>query len=146
MSTSFELSPEAKFRFDAYRMPVRADAATDGRADAGRCTGRPNPGCTKRRKSPGVIVGHRHRQLPRRRSQTGRAPVEDIYMLEPGDDVVTITCQRCESSLPVYDRFVVTDYFKSEMSEYDATTSSCRSITCSSCAPWKTASPASRSS
>lgn len=45
--------------------------------------------------------------------------VEDIYLLQPGDDVIitTVSGQRLE---PVFDRFTVCDYFKSEMSEYDS--------------------------
>lgn len=43
---------------------------------------------------------------------------KDIYVLYPGDRVIltTVSGQRLA---PVYDSFVVVDYFKSEMSEYD---------------------------
>jgi lipoprotein-releasing system permease protein len=44
---------------------------------------------------------------------------EDHYFIEPGDQVIltTVSGQRLA---PVYDSFVVVDYFKSEMSEYDS--------------------------
>jgi lipoprotein-releasing system permease protein len=43
----------------------------------------------------------------------------DLYLLRPGDDII-ITTVSSQKLAPVYDRFVVCDYFKSEMSEYDA--------------------------
>ena len=39
--------------------------------------------------------------------------------MEPGDEVVITTVSGAKMS-PVFDRFVVSDYFKSEMSEYDS--------------------------
>ena len=44
---------------------------------------------------------------------------EEVCMLQPGDDVIitTISGQKMQ---PVYARFAVVDYFKSEMSEYDS--------------------------
>jgi lipoprotein-releasing system permease protein len=44
---------------------------------------------------------------------------KDIETLQPGDDVILTTLSG-QRMAPVYDRFVVTDYFKSEMSEYDS--------------------------
>jgi lipoprotein-releasing system permease protein len=43
----------------------------------------------------------------------------DIDLLAPGDDII-ITTVSGQKLAPVYDRFVVCDYFKSEMSEYDS--------------------------
>src|SRR5262249_37307330 len=44
---------------------------------------------------------------------------KDIYVLNPGDQIIltTVSGQRLA---PVYDHFVIVDYFKSEMSEYDS--------------------------
>ncbi len=44
---------------------------------------------------------------------------KDIFLLYPGDRVI-ITTVSGQRLAPVYDSFVVVDYFKSEMSEYDA--------------------------
>lgn len=43
---------------------------------------------------------------------------EDFCVLRPGDEMV-LTTVGGEKAIPVYDRFVVVDHFKSEMSEYD---------------------------
>src|SRR5262249_30764076 len=59
------------------------------------------------------IAHYRHKEII-----DGKAEVHEIETLSPGDDVVitTVSGQRLS---PVYDRFAVVDYFKSEMSEYD---------------------------
>lgn len=44
---------------------------------------------------------------------------KDVYLLGMGDEVRLITVSG-QKLAPVYDRFVVCDFFKSEMSEYDA--------------------------
>jgi lipoprotein-releasing system permease protein len=43
----------------------------------------------------------------------------DVFFAEPGDEVVLMTVTAGKVA-PVYDRFVVTSYFKSGMSEYDS--------------------------
>ncbi len=43
---------------------------------------------------------------------------DDVYLLQPGDTVI-LTTVGGQKLAPVYDRFVVADFFKSEMSEYD---------------------------
>jgi lipoprotein-releasing system permease protein len=66
----------------------------------------------------GVIVGY---AIASFRSKSARAgqEIKDNILLEPGDDVILITVSG-QRLTPVYDRFIVTDYFKSEMSEYDS--------------------------
>src|SRR5205807_724223 len=66
----------------------------------------------------GVVVGHAVAHFHRSDAKPEDEDKE-ICTLEPGDDVVltTVSGQRLT---PVYDQFVVTDYFKSEMSEYDS--------------------------
>jgi lipoprotein-releasing system permease protein len=67
----------------------------------------------------GIIVGHAIACFRVKKSAAPGAPVEDFYLLRPGDDVI-VTTVGGQKLVPVYDRFVVCDYFKSEMSEYDA--------------------------
>jgi lipoprotein-releasing system permease protein len=66
----------------------------------------------------GVILGNAiaSYRLPR---ADPRDPPRDVYVLHPGDEVIltTVSGQRLA---PVYSRFAVCDYFKSEMSEYDS--------------------------
>ena len=67
----------------------------------------------------GIIVGHAIASFRIKKGTAAGAPVEDFYLLRPGDDVI-ITTVGGQKLVPVYDRFVVCDYFKSEMSEYDS--------------------------
>jgi lipoprotein-releasing system permease protein len=66
----------------------------------------------------GTIVGN----LIASYRKTGKGPdakTEEIYLLRPGDTIILTTLSG-QRMAPVYDRFVVTGYFKSEMSEYDS--------------------------
>jgi lipoprotein-releasing system permease protein len=65
----------------------------------------------------GVIIGHAIGSF-RKRGVTADEAVKDVYVLERGDEVV-ITTVKGHKLAPIPDLFVVTDYFKSEMSEYD---------------------------
>lgn len=73
----------------------------------------------------GIIVGNAIASYRDKNVKPGTHP-EDIYLLEEGDDVVlttasvTLRTEHGQKMLPVCDRFVVCDFFKSEMSEYDA--------------------------
>jgi lipoprotein-releasing system permease protein len=66
----------------------------------------------------GVIVGYAIAHY-RDRNAPADLPNKDVRTLEPGDEVVITTVSGAKLS-PVFDRFVVADYFKSEMSEYDS--------------------------
>jgi lipoprotein-releasing system permease protein len=44
---------------------------------------------------------------------------KDVYLLEPGDEIVVYTTSGVQARNGVYDNFVVVDYFKSDMSDYD---------------------------
>jgi lipoprotein-releasing system permease protein len=46
---------------------------------------------------------------------------KDIIMIRPGDEVILTTVSG-ERLAPIYDRFIVVDYYKSDMSEYDSNT------------------------
>src|SRR5438094_815490 len=67
-------------------------------------------------------IPFRSRVLPIRKlgskGITADEPVKDVYVLERGDEVV-ITTVMGSKLRPAPGLFVVTDYFKSEMSEYD---------------------------
>ena len=67
---------------------------------------------------PGLIIGNAIASFRDPSGTPGEKP-KDLYILRPGDDVVvtTVSGQRLA---PVSSRFVVCDYFKSEMSEYDS--------------------------
>jgi len=65
-----------------------------------------------------AIVGNAIASYRDPHQEPGEKP-RDIYLLRPGDDII-ITTVSSQKLAPVYDRFVVCDYFKSEMSEYDS--------------------------
>src|SRR5262249_9207769 len=50
--------------------------------------------------------------------ETGKKVLKELTLIHPGDSIVLITVSG-QKLTPVYDQFVVSDYFKSEMSEYD---------------------------
>jgi lipoprotein-releasing system permease protein len=78
----------------------------------------PDPPPSQAHVPHGAILGF---ALAHYRERTAHASSEkkDVCMLHPGDDVVLTTVSGQKLS-PVYDRFTVCDYFKSEMSEYDS--------------------------
>lgn len=65
---------------------------------------------------PGVIIGNLIAGFRRPSPQTGEP--ETLYVMHPGDPLMLITVKGKKLE-PVYDRFIVVDYFKTEMSEYD---------------------------
>ncbi len=60
----------------------------------------------------GFQMGH-HRRVNAETKST-----EDIPLIRPGSEVV-LTTVGGERMVPIYDKFVVLDYFKSDLSEYD---------------------------
>lgn len=71
------------------------------------------------RKLRGIIVGNALASFPRPEGDP-RGP-GDEYVLEPGDGVVVYTV-GCETLEPVWDEFVVCDFIKTEMAEFDSST------------------------
>jgi lipoprotein-releasing system permease protein len=67
---------------------------------------------------PGAIVGHLIAHFNYRDPETGQ--IKTGRSIELGHSIVLTTVNSGETLKPVYDSFVVVDYFKSEMSEYDA--------------------------
>jgi lipoprotein-releasing system permease protein len=114
---SFGLNKEAQEHFDAVNRPMPhiryyPEPLVPGDKPP------PDPPPTVVHVPHGAIVGYAiaHFRKPDAKADD---PNKEITTLECGDEVVltTISGQRLS---PVYDRFVVADYFKSEMSEYDA--------------------------
>jgi len=66
----------------------------------------------------GAIVGHLIAKFNYRDPDTGEVKLGDA--IKPGESIVLTTVNSGESLKPVYDTFVVVDFFKSGMSEYDA--------------------------
>jgi lipoprotein-releasing system permease protein len=69
------------------------------------------------REQPGVVIGYSIAHF--RKPATETEPAEEVRMLHPGDDLVLSTVSGAKLK-PVYDRFTITDYVKTEMSEYDS--------------------------
>jgi lipoprotein-releasing system permease protein len=67
----------------------------------------------------GIIVGNAIASF-RRKSAHADQPAKDIYMLHPGEEVRIITYKGSQELMPASAGFVVCDFFKSEMSEYDS--------------------------
>jgi lipoprotein-releasing system permease protein len=65
----------------------------------------------------GAIIGYALSHY-RRPSVDGQPP-EEVCTLERGESIV-LTTVKGKKLTPVYDRFIVTDYVKTEMSEYDS--------------------------
>lgn len=112
---SFRLSPEAQARHDAFNPP--APAPVPQPTMPGEIPP-PEPPPVLVKEPAGIIVGYAiaNVRLPR---ASPNDPEKEVAIVEPGDEVIltTVSGQRLT---PVYDSFVVCDYFKSEMSEYDA--------------------------
>ncbi|MBX3397799.1 MAG: ABC transporter permease [Gemmataceae bacterium] len=68
-------------------------------------------------KPTGIIVGHSLAHFRYKNPETGQ--VEEVPGLRPGDHVMIATLAANEMR-PVWGTYVVVDYFKSEMSEYDS--------------------------
>lgn len=78
----------------------------------------PDPPPSSEPKDQGIIIGYAIASFRQSDAASGDAE-KDIFVLNPGDDVLITTVGAQELS-PVYSRFIVVDYFKSEMSEYDS--------------------------
>jgi lipoprotein-releasing system permease protein len=67
-------------------------------------------------KLEGIAVGHMIANFRYTDAETGQS--KEVEVLRPGDDVM-ITTVSGNGERPVFSRFIVSDYFKSGMSEYD---------------------------
>jgi lipoprotein-releasing system permease protein len=120
--TSFGIPEEAQRRFQwqqgpailappvaALAPPVAVNPADGGAPPP------PAPWVREVRMPRGVILGN---LIASYRDHDDEGKRREVYIINPGDTVIltTLSGQRLA---PVNDRFVVVDYFKSEMSEYD---------------------------
>jgi lipoprotein-releasing system permease protein len=116
---SFELSPQALEHQRLLHPPRRLDTLanmmlplpTDGKPAPA-----PPPSSSESAPSP-IIVGYAVAHF--RAKLKPDEPPQEVRTLEPGDDVV-ITTISGQGLKPVEWRCAVCDYFRSEMSEYDA--------------------------
>jgi lipoprotein-releasing system permease protein len=116
---SFALTPEARERWERFHLPHALPPPYLYLTP-------PGPGEKPPPEPPpltepvvhGAIVGYAIAAY-RNKKVHAEDQAKDTVILNPGDEIIltTISGQRMA---PVFDRFVVTDYFKSEMSEYDS--------------------------
>jgi len=114
---SFELTPDARKRTEMMRRP---DPAPRVRIEGLDPNDPPplDPPPSAKPTLYGAIVGH---AIASFRQKTGPEAhqVKDTFLLEEGDNVL-VTTVGAQEMLPVYSHFFVTDYVKTEMSEYDS--------------------------
>ncbi|OAI48049.1 hypothetical protein AYO44_01205 [Planctomycetaceae bacterium SCGC AG-212-F19] len=118
---SFDMPPEAQWRYMNNHPPQLWPAHGFEEAEAGAIGNQPpppEPPPTVVKLPHGIIVGNAIASY-RKRSDNLEEPPKTIYVLDPGDDVMITTISGAKMA-PVFDRFVVCDFFNSEMSEYDA--------------------------
>src|SRR5262245_29377331 len=115
---SFEISEEAKKRYQRRHLQMMDELARQQWAH--RDPSQPPPPAEPDRKIKmphGVIVGNLVASF--RVKQKDDEVAREFFLLHPGDQVILTTVSGARLA-PVYDQFVVVDYFKSEMSEYDS--------------------------
>jgi lipoprotein-releasing system permease protein len=115
---SFDLDPAAKSRYDEWHRMPRLTLQPLPEPPAPGEKPPPAPPPDEPFVPRGAIVGFAigHYRNPEAKAND---PNKDITILEPGDDVILTTVSGVRLT-PVEARFVVSGYFKSEMSEYDA--------------------------
>jgi lipoprotein-releasing system permease protein len=114
---SFKLTEEAK-QVHAWRHPPLQMPLPEPTALGPNEPPPPEPPPSEFRMPEGAIVGNAiaHIRMPHVHADSAN---KDVCILPQGGEIIltTLSGQRLA---PVYDRFVVCDYFKSEMSEYDS--------------------------
>jgi lipoprotein-releasing system permease protein len=113
---SFALSPEAIHRHELHQQPVWMLSGS-GPPPTPSPLPPPEVPPMEPKDMTGVFLGY---ALGNYRDAGPDHEIKDVTVLYPGDEIIihTISGQQLR---PVYDSVVVADYFKSEMSEYDAT-------------------------
>lgn len=137
---SFDISPEAMQRYNMTHPPMRHDPLFQPRGaespakpddqlqlqpiDPGRQSAKPlkdlrdlppiDTPPSQPRKPRGIILGH---ALASYRDPTTK---KDVYVLDRGDPVVIYTIGTALD--PIVDEFIVCDYIKSELSDFDSNT------------------------
>ncbi|MGL4553721.1 MAG: FtsX-like permease family protein [Gemmataceae bacterium] len=130
-SPAFALDEEAKKRYAALNarpidVPVAAAPFPGQKIDipegielppeGGQFEPKPAPPGAEAFTPEFCIIGH---AMAFRRMEPEGRPPEEVCLIQPGQDVVLTTITGGRLS-PVYGRFTVCDYFRSDMSEYDS--------------------------
>jgi len=79
----------------------------------------PDPVDSRPHQPVSAILGYAIAHFRDREARDEDGTLHDRRTLQPGDEVVLTTVSSAKMA-PVFDRFVIADYFKSEMSEYDS--------------------------
>ena len=79
----------------------------------------PDPPDSKPHVAVGAIPGYAIAHFRDREARSEDGTLRDRRTLQPGDEIIITTVSGAKLA-PVFDRFVIADYFKSEMSEYDS--------------------------
>lgn len=115
-SPTFELDEEAKRRFEwNNQAPAEAPLLPDPLPGQPPL---PEPPPSQKFEPIGAIVGHAIAHY--RMNKPDEQGNHEMQVLPPGEDVVITTISGSSKLAPVFARFAVADYFKSEMSEYDS--------------------------
>jgi lipoprotein-releasing system permease protein len=112
----FELSPEAKRRNEARNRP-RPELPTPEPLPGDGDKPLPEPPPRREFVPECAIVGYALSHY--RMKEPDENGNQELRALQPGDDIIVTTISGVKLQ-PVYARFAVCDYFKSEMSEYDS--------------------------
>jgi lipoprotein-releasing system permease protein len=114
---SFELRGEALQRYQFNNPPLMVVAPlAQGLPDE---PPPPEPPPEDEESHEGIILGNGIASM-RKKGATAESEVKDVYLIHRGDEVIVTTINGRGSRLrPIQGRFVVADFFKSEMSEYD---------------------------
>jgi lipoprotein-releasing system permease protein len=114
---SFELQSEARAWHEARYPAVQPEPLPIERGKPGDPPPPWQPPAEVK-KPAGVFLGYSIAHF-RRKDAALDSPDKDFGVIQAGDEVVLFTVSGQKMS-PVYDRVVVADFFKSEMSEYDS--------------------------
>jgi lipoprotein-releasing system permease protein len=113
---SFAIPEAARQRYELQSRLLAPPPRLEIQFDADGEPPPPAPWKTEVKLPRGVILGNLIASY--REKGTDGKPPEEVYVIRPGDSLILTTVSG-ERLAPVYDQFVVVDYFKSEMSEYD---------------------------
>jgi len=119
-SPSFALSEQMKKRVEYFRRRnalIHQHASMPTPVDPSQPP-EPDPPPSSRPEDQGAIVGF---AIASFRADTNDPdhPTKDVIVLQPGDQIQVTTVGAADMR-PVFSNFVICDYFKSEMSEYDS--------------------------
>jgi len=112
----FWMDQAARDRFERQKRPEPLVFTPLGGADEPPPPEAPTP---TPKTTQGAILGYAIAHFRDRQAKAEDGASRDRRTLQPGDEVVLTTVSGAKLA-PVYDRFAVVDYFRSEMSEYDS--------------------------